>query len=384
MKIMPKTMNGKTRSKEKIQSEVELLAQMNHPNVARLVRAFENDTNVYMVMELCENQSLIELMRNRKRLTEIEVRSYIAQLVEGIQYVHSKNIVHRDLKLGNLFLTQNMQLKIGDFGLSERITYPNQKLNSLSGTPNYIAPEILTKIGHSYEVDIWAVGVIAYTMLVGSPPFQAKTSKATCSRIKQVLYSVPRHLQLSESCIDFIRCCLQKNPFDRIKIDEMFDHEFLQMPYPKLCPMSTLFQAPKELKIAYSTCNDGLSNANRAKSVTQMRRGTRSNQRFVEATDEDIAKDNLERDSKKLFLIPLGSIKKQSKVDLKKVNRNIFSSTPIVEKLANEKQKFSTKMNISSLQSKYHPINNIDIPKVEISTGGSTPVSPFMSWFLFL
>lgn len=127
MKIMPKTMNGKTRSKDKIQSEVEILSQMNHPNVARLVRAFENEHNVYMVMDLCENQSLIELMRNRKRLTEIEVRSYIAQLVEGIQYVHSKNIVHRDLKLGNLFLTQKMQLKIGDFGLSERITYPNQK-----------------------------------------------------------------------------------------------------------------------------------------------------------------------------------------------------------------------------------------------------------------
>ena len=97
----------------------------------------------------------------------------------------------------------------------------------------------------------------------------------------------------------------------------MFDHEFLQMPYPKLCPMSTLFQAPKELKMSYSTCNNGLSNANRAKSVTQIRRGTRSNQRFVEATDEDIAKDNLERDSKTPFVTNLGSIKKQSQVDLK-------------------------------------------------------------------
>ena len=179
MKIMPKVLNGKVRSKEKIQSEVEILSKMNHPNVAKMVRAFENEHNVYMVMELCENQSLIELMRNRKRLTEIEVRSYICQLVEGIQYIHSKNIVHRDLKLGNLFLTNDMQLKIGDFGLSEKLTKQNQKLNSLSGTPNYIAPEILSKIGHSYEVDIWAIGVITYTMLVGAPPFQAKTSKAT-------------------------------------------------------------------------------------------------------------------------------------------------------------------------------------------------------------
>ena len=99
--------------------------------------------------------------------------------MEGIKYIHSKNIVHRDLKLGNLFLTGNMQLKIGDFGLSERILGPNHKSQSLSGTPNYIAPEILMKGGHSFEVDIWAIGVIAYTLLVGAPPFQAKTSKAT-------------------------------------------------------------------------------------------------------------------------------------------------------------------------------------------------------------
>lgn len=100
-------------------------------------------------------------------------------MAKGIQYIHSKNIVHRDLKLGNLFLTAKMELKIGDFGLSEYITSQHDRLTSVSGTPNYIAPEILDKKGHSYEVDIWAIGVIAYTLLVGAPPFQAKTSKAT-------------------------------------------------------------------------------------------------------------------------------------------------------------------------------------------------------------
>lgn len=195
MKIMPKVMNGKIRPKEKIQSEISILAQMTHPNIVKLIRVFENEHNVYMCMELCKNQSLIELMKNRKRITESETRSYISQLIEGIKYIHSKNIVHRDLKLGNLFLDDKMQLKIGDFGLSERIQYEGQMLTSLSGTPNYIAPEILLKKeGHSYEVDIWAIGVIAYTLIVGAPPFQAKTSKATCSRIKQVLYAFPPNI----------------------------------------------------------------------------------------------------------------------------------------------------------------------------------------------
>jgi serine/threonine protein kinase len=99
-----------------------------------------------------------------------------------------------------------MQLKIGDFGLSERIQYEGEKLSSVSGTPNYIAPEILIKKdGHSYEVDIWAMGVIAYTLLVGIPPFQSKTSKATCSRIKQALYTFPDTLSLDVSTKDFIR-----------------------------------------------------------------------------------------------------------------------------------------------------------------------------------
>ena len=109
--------------------------------------------------------------------------------MQGLRYIHSQNVVHRDLKLGNLFLTDKMELKIGDFGLSERIKFDGHHLKSMSGTPNYIAPEILlNKNGHSFEVDIWAIGVITYTLLVGKPPFQSKNSKATCSRIKKLDY----------------------------------------------------------------------------------------------------------------------------------------------------------------------------------------------------
>lgn len=126
----------------------------------------------------------------------------------------------------------------------------------------------------------------------------------------------------------------------------------------------------------YGNSKDALAATNRAKSVTQFRRATKSNQRFADPTDEDIAKDNLERESKYCKIMNIGSIINRKKNDLKRVNRNIFASSPMVQRIAHEKEKFSTKMNVSSLQSKYHPINNIDIPKVEISTGGSTPVSP--------
>lgn len=175
MKVIAKVVNGKPRCMEKIESEISILMDMDHPSVARMHRFFEDDENVYIVLELCDNKSMIELLKVRQRLTEDEVKSYVAQLIQGVKYIHSQKIIHRDLKLGNLFLSDKMELKIGDFGLSERVFYEGELKKSMSGTPNYIAPEILlNKDGHSFEVDLWAIGVITYTLLIGRPPFQSK------------------------------------------------------------------------------------------------------------------------------------------------------------------------------------------------------------------
>ena len=96
------------------------------------------------------------------------------QILAGIQNMHNNSIIHRDLKLGNVFLDKHMKVKIGDFGLAALLKYPEERKKTVCGTPNYIAPEILYDQGegHSFEVDIWSVGVILYTLLVGRPPFQ--------------------------------------------------------------------------------------------------------------------------------------------------------------------------------------------------------------------
>lgn len=247
MKVIPKIVNDKPRPMDKIENEIKILMEMDHSKVAKLIRFFEDDENVYIILELCENKSLIELLKVRTRLTENEVKSYISQLVEGISYIHSLNIIHRDLKLGNLFLSENMELKIGDFGLSEKVMYEGEKKKSMSGTPNYIAPEILlSKEGHSYEVDIWAIGVITYTLLVGRPPFQSKNSKQTCSKIKKCEYFFPDDVYLSAESKDFIKSILKLDPEERPKLDEIIEHEFFSGDYPKLCPISTLYLAPQE------------------------------------------------------------------------------------------------------------------------------------------
>ena len=103
---------------------------------------------------------MMELQKRRKLLTEPEVRYYLHQLLEGCNYLHQNNIIHRDLKLGNIFLNSKLHVKIGDFGLATSVNFTGERKKTLCGTPNYIAPEILTKKGHSFEVDVWSIGCI--------------------------------------------------------------------------------------------------------------------------------------------------------------------------------------------------------------------------------
>lgn len=106
---------------------------------------------------------------------------YVYDIILALQYLHRRRVIHRDLKLGNLFLDKNMRLKVGDFGLAAQLEFAGDRRRTICGTPNYIAPEILdSKHGHSFEVDIWSLGVIVYTMVFGRPPFETSDVKTTC------------------------------------------------------------------------------------------------------------------------------------------------------------------------------------------------------------
>ena len=159
------------------------------------------------------------MIKRRKRLTEPEAAFFFGQLTEAVRYMHEHSVIHRDLKLGNLFLDQNLHIKVGDFGLATRVEDRDEKRKTICGTPNYIAPEVIqgdkTKRGHSFEVDIWSMGVILYTILVGKPPYEAKDVKATYHRILANEYSFPDHANLSWNVKDLIGCMLQSNPKDR-------------------------------------------------------------------------------------------------------------------------------------------------------------------------
>lgn len=167
-KIIPKNSLVKSRARQKLISEIKIHKSLHHTNIVQFEHVFEDHENVYIMLELCPNQTLNELIKRRKRLTELEVQCYTTQVINSLLYLHQNRVIHRDLKLGNLFLGDKLEIKLGDFGLATKLEFDGEKKRTICGTPNYIAPEILDgKTGHSYEVDVWSLGVVIYTLIIG-------------------------------------------------------------------------------------------------------------------------------------------------------------------------------------------------------------------------
>jgi len=139
-----------------------------------------------------------------------------------------------------------MELKIGDFGLATKLEFEGDRKRTVCGTPNYIAPEILDgKQGHSYEVDIWSLGVILYTLLIGKPPFETSDVKTTYKRIKANSYTFPEHIIISDAAKDLVTKILNLDPLKRPTLDQIAQHKFMTgHAIPKLLPASTLACPP--------------------------------------------------------------------------------------------------------------------------------------------
>ena len=162
-----------------------------------------------------------------------------------------------------------MELKLGDFGLATKLEFEGERKRTICGTPNYIAPEILEgKHGHSYEVDIWSLGVIVYTLLIGKPPFETSDVKATYKRIKMNAYSFPDHISISENARDLIQTILNREPSLRPSLDDIMNHPFLQGPFPKLLPAATL-ACPPSASYMRQYATGGQNNSNTVHNIAK-------------------------------------------------------------------------------------------------------------------
>lgn len=140
-----------------------------------------------------------------------------------------------------------MEIKVGDFGLATKLDFDGEKKRTICGTPNYIAPEVLEgKCGHSYEVDVWSLGVIMYTLIIGKPPFETSDVKTTYKRIRMNAYSFPEHVTISDAAKDLISKILNGDPTARPTLDQIINHEFFNNggTIPKTLPQSFLACPP--------------------------------------------------------------------------------------------------------------------------------------------
>ena len=219
--------------------EQEIHSSLNHPNIVKLIDTFNFNEKLYFLLEYCENRDLFSLLIRRKKLKEVEVIYYITNLIKAIKYLHEQRIVHRDIKPENIFLTDKLEVKLGDFGIAKKLS-ENEIMTNENGTDGYMAPEIFKENGYSFEVDVWAIGIIIYQLILGEVPFYGNDKKEIRKKIREVDYEFPENAIISNAAKDLIKQILVKDPNERPTLGEILQHDFFHLvrSIPKLLPIS--------------------------------------------------------------------------------------------------------------------------------------------------
>ncbi|KAM4627713.1 LOW QUALITY PROTEIN: MAP/microtubule affinity-regulating kinase 4 [Polymixia lowei] len=228
IKIIDKTQLNPT-SLQKLFREVRIMKGLNHPNIVQLFEVIETEKTLYLIMEYASGGEVFDYLVSHGRMKEKEARAKFRQIVSAVHYCHQKNIVHRDLKAENLLLDADSNIKIADFGFSNEFTMGN-KLDTFCGSPPYAAPELFQ--GKKYdgpEVDIWSLGVILYTLVSGSLPFDGQNLKELRERVLRGKYRVPFYM--STDCEGILRRFLVLNPTKRCTLEQIMKDKWMNVGY---------------------------------------------------------------------------------------------------------------------------------------------------------
>ncbi|XP_051500887.1 MAP/microtubule affinity-regulating kinase 3 isoform X4 [Myxocyprinus asiaticus] len=224
IKIIDKTQLNPT-SLQKLFREVRIMKILNHPNIVKLFEVIETEKTLYLVMEYASGGEVFDYLVAHGRMKEKEARAKFRQIVSAVQYCHQKHIVHRDLKAENLLLDADMNIKIADFGFSNEFTIGN-KLDTFCGSPPYAAPELFQ--GKKYdgpEVDVWSLGVILYTLVSGSLPFDGQNLKELRERVLRGKYRIPFYM--STDCENLLKRFLVLNPVKRGTLEQIMKDRWI-------------------------------------------------------------------------------------------------------------------------------------------------------------
>ncbi|XP_027941972.1 CBL-interacting serine/threonine-protein kinase 8-like [Vigna unguiculata] len=230
MKVLDRSTIFKHKMVDQIKREISIMKLVRHPYVVRLYEVLASRTKIYIILEFITGGELFDKIVSHGRLSEADSRRYFQQLIDGVDYCHSKGVYHRDLKPENLLLDSQGNIKISDFGLS---AFPDQGVSMLRttcGTPNYVAPEVLSHKGYNgAPADVWSCGVILYVLLAGYLPFDELDLTTLYSKIEKAQFSCPTWFPAGAKSL--LHRILDPNPEHRITIQQIRDDEWFQKGY---------------------------------------------------------------------------------------------------------------------------------------------------------
>ena len=228
-------------NKKKILYEIDLMNKLNHPNITKILENFETEKYILIIMEYINGGNLFSFVKKRRKLSEKTAKFLFKQIIQGIKYFHSKNIVHRDIKLENILIDLKNNIKICDFGIGKILNDKNQKLYDKCGTPMYMAPEIFSSTKEkgydAFPIDLWSSGIALYIMLSGSLPFSTNennekegSSIDKKSILRQnIINNNPRPIEnISNDARELLKGLLNKNPKLRFTVDDVLNHPWLK------------------------------------------------------------------------------------------------------------------------------------------------------------
>ena len=208
---------------EKVIQEIHIMKSVNHPGVVKLFEVFEDERNYYLVMECAQGGDLMREVRRRKRFAEEDFKPLLRQIVRSLHHLHSNCILHRDVKLDNVLLAENNQIKLCDFGISIKMK-KRKRITEHIGTPAYMAPEIV--MGDEFidfQSDVWSLGILSFIALTGRGPFKGKNIDDLQQNILNSQPNFPKEVHLSSEMRSLIDGMLCKDPESRLTLREVAD-----------------------------------------------------------------------------------------------------------------------------------------------------------------
>ena len=229
IKIFDKGKLKTKKEKEYIEREISILKRLNHYNTIILYNIIQNDEFIFLIQEYIPGKELLHFIENSENISEKDICKLYQQIISGIEYMHEMGIAHRDLKLENILLNYKKDIKIIDFGLSNKYDKDSDELlHSSCGSPCYAAPEMIKGVEYrGINTDIWSSGIILYLMLCKQFPFNDKNNSKLYQKILSGKFNIPNNL--SDEAKDLITNLLKVKPEERIKLDEIKNHPWFNI-----------------------------------------------------------------------------------------------------------------------------------------------------------